>query len=399
MRITIGRSLVFATLLLLLPLLPVSRAHACRFWAVVGDGYPQDLIEDQMRSGTSANLKELASSHSDGWGFMWFLPASIPAPLDRAIVRRSRAAADDPWSGEFDAAVDEMIAARPNVAVGHIRHCSDEGDSCRCDIPDPHPFQRDGFFFAHNGTIPVNALLALLREDDPDYLTHHPPDYAGEYIDSELYFLYLLKAMGEHPEMTRVEALRLAIFRLAGVTNSRLNFVLVSGDTLYALRYVPTIEGDPVRYYPANAQAPSFWVASSQALGSHMPDWGTIPPRSLALLVPGQGAIFYPVGGTLDSPSIPRGQGDGRVRPNPARADVLIRIAAPASGGDVLVEVVDAQGRVIWRTRRAVKADAGTFDVTWDGRDLDGRAVPCGSYFCRITAGAETRTERITVVR
>jgi flagellar hook assembly protein FlgD len=77
----------------------------------------------------------------------------------------------------------------------------------------------------------------------------------------------------------------------------------------------------------------------------------------------------------------------------------LIRVASPPREGDVAVEVVDAQGRVIWRTLRAANPDAGAFDVTWDGRDLDGHAVPCGSYFCRITAGTETRTERITVLR
>ncbi len=385
-------------------------AQACRFWALVGDGYPQEMIEDHLRSGSSANLKGLASSHPDGWGFAWRLPPSIPAPLDRPIIRRSRVAADDPWSGEYDAAVDEIIAASPNIAVGHIRRCSDQRDSCRCEIPNPHPFQREGFLFAHNGTIPVDVLISLLLEDDPEYITHHPPDYAGAFIDSELYFLYLLKAIDAHPEMTRVEALRQAIFRLAGVTNCRLNFVLVSGDTLYALRYVPTIEGDPVRYYPANVPSPPFWVAASQALGSHMPDWGTIPPRSLAVLVPGEEAVFYPVGVTLDLPTTPpggwmRGEMSG-VRPNPARADIVIRVpaSAPVEGvtlesGDVTVEVLDAQGRVIWRSARGLRAEGRAIEVRWDGRDLQGHVVPCGSYFCKITTGAETRTERITVIR
>lgn len=395
-----GRSILYAlAMFLTLLALLAPAARACRFWAAVGDGYPQEMIEEHLRSGASSNLRVLGLSNPDGWGFGWLLPASIPAPIERAIIRRGGEPASDPWSREFDSAVDEMIAMRPSLMVGHVRHCSAGYDTCRCGIPNPHPFERDGFLFGHNGHIPIDVLVALLLENDPDYLDQHRPGYVGDYIDSELYFLYLLKAMHEHPELTRVEALRQAILRLTIITDSRLNFVLASGDTLFALRYVPTPEGDPVRYYPGNVSAPSFWVAASQVVGSNPAEWGTIPAKSLALLVPGHDAVFVPIGGASDvSTPLPE-TAVSRAHPNPSGTRISIPVVSPAGGGEVSIAIIDAGGRLVWHASRSVAAGQGTFPLVWDERDSAGRRVPSGSYSCRITTSTGTRSERLIVVR
>jgi hypothetical protein len=37
--------------------------------------------------------------------------------------------------------------------------------------------------------------------------------------------------------------------------------------------------------------------------------------------------------------------------------------------------------------------------VVWDGRGADGAALPSGVYFCRVSAGAESRTAKLVLLR
>ena len=37
--------------------------------------------------------------------------------------------------------------------------------------------------------------------------------------------------------------------------------------------------------------------------------------------------------------------------------------------------------------------------ATWDGRALDGRAVPAGVYFVRVETEGSVRTEKVTLLR
>lgn len=75
--------------------------------------------------------------------------------------------------------------------------------------------------------------------------------------------------------------------------------------------------------------------------------------------------------------------------PNPFNPVTEIRCELPAAGA-VTLDVFDLGGRSV---RRLVDGDraAGTFTVTWDGRDDRGRQVPSGVYFARLAAaGAES---------
>ncbi|MCB1184268.1 VCBS repeat-containing protein [bacterium] len=83
-------------------------------------------------------------------------------------------------------------------------------------------------------------------------------------------------------------------------------------------------------------------------------------------------------------------------RPNPFNPRVVLRYAAPA-GADVRLRILDVRGREIVRLPAPV--GDGWQSVTWDGRDASGGGVPSGQYFFEITAGGETRTERMTLVR
>lgn len=278
----------------------VRAPHQCRFWSLVGSDYPEALILDHLRDGSLWNLRDLGAGNPDGWGFVSYPSAPDEALLSLPLARRGGPPADDPYDPDFGRAAEELSQQRPRAVLGHVRLAS----SNHTGIPDPHPFTRQQLSFAHNGTLNVAALRELLA----GYLPAHPPEYdegigsAGP-IDSELYFLFLLRYAEEHPELRFAEALRQGVGALAGndevtVGDPRLNFVLTDGDTLYACHYYGLGATNPVQYYPdvvLRGSASDYWVVASQKFGSHTEGWGAIAPRTLGVFVPGQAPEFLPI--------------------------------------------------------------------------------------------------------
>lgn len=371
--------------------------RACRFWGLVGGGYPADLIAEHLRDGTASNLQRLGGANTDGWGIGYFVGSVANLPFTGPITRRGGPRANHPNVREFNRAVDEMTLIRPKAAIAHVRAAS----SGHTGIPDPHPFQHEGILFAHNGSIPEAVLVDLLTNNDPNYMEDHPPDYKTDYIDSELYFMYLLKYVHEHPHLARTEALRRAIDALARAVSARLNFVMTAGDTLIALRCAPFDVGDPVEYYPAmTAATSSFWVAASQPLGSHPTNWAPIPARTLAVFVPGRRPVFLPIGREEADGLAAPGPGLrlGFVSPNPAPDAVEIPILGAPAGADVTVEIFDVQGGLVWKGGPIVLGGVEP-RIRWDARDLGGHRVASGSYFCRVRVGREILERQIHMIR
>lgn len=87
------------------------------------------------------------------------------------------------------------------------------------------------------------------------------------------------------------------------------------------------------------------------------------------------------------------------VAPNPCPASGLasVRFALPAEAQGS-VAVFDASGRLV-RSLAGGTLAAGEHRLTWDGRDQAGRPAAAGSYYCRLAAGRERRTQRISLVR
>ena len=270
--------------------------HNCRFWGLVGADYGTDLLHTHLIDGGLTSFRELGAQNIDGWGFAYFLPEANDLPLNRPIYRRGGPPATD--DEDFRYAVDELKAIAPRTIVGHVR----QGTSGHWGVPDPHPFQHEGRVFVHNGSVPTSAILDLLEEGSPEYLEEYPPDWVDDYVDSELYFLYLLKYLRDHPEFTTAEGLRQAVTEVAVVAASkRLNFIMTEGDTLYALRYHNVDSTDPVRFYPAlsvgEPQGYPYWVVSSQKVGSDPNNWETIPAKTLGVFVAGEAPRFLPIDG------------------------------------------------------------------------------------------------------
>ena len=374
--------------------------HACRFWGLIGTAYPQDLIADHLRDGTIENLKDLGGVNSDGWAFASFLSPTIQALLSGPLIRRGGPPANHPADPDYDSAVDELSRLRPRAVLGHVRR----GTSGHWGIPNPHPFQHEGMIFAHNGSIPEYVLLTLLTRDDPSYLQTHPPDYVDGYIDSELYFLYLLKFMHRHPGLSRPEALRLGVRQLAAITlGCRLNFVLTQGDTLYALRCSVSDDYDPVRYLGAQADAGDrpegspYWVVASQVLGSTAVGWAAIPARTLAVFVPDRARDFYPVDLDTHEPGGQKEQADS-LRANDERVCTVEGKLVPAGGASVTVEIWDVQGRLI-RRDGPVWMEGGRELPRWDGRDARGLSVASGTYLCKVRVGERSWVRKTLVLR
>jgi FlgD Ig-like domain len=85
------------------------------------------------------------------------------------------------------------------------------------------------------------------------------------------------------------------------------------------------------------------------------------------------------------------------IRPNPFNPSttVSIEVAAPAR---VVLRVFDVRGTLV-KTLRDEAMAAGHFDIPWDGRDDNGRAVSSGVYFVRFEAAGVRTTHRAVLLK
>lgn len=84
-------------------------------------------------------------------------------------------------------------------------------------------------------------------------------------------------------------------------------------------------------------------------------------------------------------------------RPNPFSAATHISFTLDRPG-DVVVDIVAVNGaRVRHFNRRGL--EAGSHQMTWDGRDAEGRRVVAGVYLVSLRSGASTNGQKIVVVR
>lgn len=93
--------------------------------------------------------------------------------------------------------------------------------------------------------------------------------------------------------------------------------------------------------------------------------------------------------------------------PNPTRGGTTARLSAAfaragggvdAVGGTGEASVYDVRGRMVRELFRA-PLDRLSWNVTWDGRDREGRTVPAGLYFVRFAGGGSHATARLVVTR
>jgi hypothetical protein len=122
-------------------------------------------------------------------------------------------------------------------------------------------------------------------------------------------------------------------------------------------------------------------------------------PQPFAVVVNGALEAWPPGSDAPESDRLLPGRAFVKASPNPAGRRIEIRYGIPAGySGPVILSIVDAQGRMV---RRLVEKGqtAGTYRVSWEGRDQDGFRVSNGVYFARLRAGSNTTSEKITIER
>jgi hypothetical protein len=81
--------------------------------------------------------------------------------------------------------------------------------------------------------------------------------------------------------------------------------------------------------------------------------------------------------------------------PNPASGSVRLGYELAATA-PARIDIFDGAGRLT-KTLLEGQRQAGRYSATWDRKGSDGRTVAAGAYFCRLSAGAETRTVRLVL--
>jgi hypothetical protein len=84
--------------------------------------------------------------------------------------------------------------------------------------------------------------------------------------------------------------------------------------------------------------------------------------------------------------------------PNPFNPRTVIRFDLTAAGTAAL-DIVDIRGRVVRHLVSPAGLAAGSHGYTWNGYDDDGRNLPTGVYFARLTAGAASAVTKVLLLR
>jgi len=100
---------------------------------------------------------------------------------------------------------------------------------------------------------------------------------------------------------------------------------------------------------------------------------------------------------TLAEPSLPTVYELSQNYPNPFNPETVIHFALPEKA-KVKVQIFDALGRSV-RVLLEAEKPAGFHEVTWNGRDADGRPVPSGIYFYKLEAGAFFAIRKMSLIK
>ena len=224
----------------------------CRMLAMVAQEAvaPRELLHDAPRS-----LRALSVEHADGWGI------AMSAGDDRwQIHRNTRCAARcDQYAS--------IVASPARVIVAHVRKKT-VGELA---LANTHPFRRDPFVFAHNGTLTI--VDRLMAGASPERLAEVEGD-----TDSERLFAFILTHIDESSgdvDRGLVRAIR-ALHALWDIGSA--NFLLATGTRVFAYRQGRSL-------YTLVRHGMTF-VASEQLTDAEA--WLEVPERGLAVLAGGE---------------------------------------------------------------------------------------------------------------
>ena len=166
-------------------------------------------------------------AHADGWGL---------AHLEGGRLRVARGVDPAHASADFKARAERLSSA---LVLAHVRRASVGQNH----LHNTHPFSRDGWVFAHNGT--VRAFATRRRAFERRIAPSLRAALQGD-TDSERCFLLFLTELARARRGSIGERAAQALGRVAaftrrgdppGVRPSVANFIATDGDVLLALRF------------------------------------------------------------------------------------------------------------------------------------------------------------------
>jgi len=180
------------------------------------------------------SLSVLSKEHSDGWGLAVYrasLHADGQPSEDWALYKGIQSAERDESFHEISSRISGEIL------ISHVRKRTVGPVS----LENTHPFERDGWVFAHNGTL--FDIESLRNEISP----HQSNVIRGE-TDSEMFFALVLSKLEAEGLLRRPadartdEVLRNTIREVQSRPRlQELTFLLSNGSTLYAYRSGPKL--------------------------------------------------------------------------------------------------------------------------------------------------------------
>jgi glutamine amidotransferase len=181
---------------------------------------------------TPRSLSSLSKEHPDGWGMAVFRSNLHPKEIDSdqwVLYKGINPAEKDESFHEISSKIsgETLISHVRKKTVGPVA------------LENTHPFERDGWVFAHNGTL--KNLDSLRKSISPA----QAKKIQGE-TDSELFFALLLSRWEENGLLTsaseekRARVLKEVVKEVAqGNHFGELTFLLSNGKVLYAGRFGP----------------------------------------------------------------------------------------------------------------------------------------------------------------
>jgi len=263
----------------------------CRLWGAISDtGIPTSVISADLITDPDS-LKNLTSAtqNNDGWAMGYYLDSGNEPVISRGAEYALH-------SNDYDDAANDMANLTPMVAVMHVRNCTsgccDDGGET---IDDPHQFYRQkngkSWLFQHNGDISKTTLRNLIGDE---YYDANPPDGSGvagcdpndwsKVVDSELYFLLLLKnieATNWNVEKGIIDTVNELYEAIPG-SSETINFILTDGYAVWGFR-----KGQDLAYYYDSGLGYSA-VASQPSYPGGGEAWITMQDHQLVTLRSGE---------------------------------------------------------------------------------------------------------------